>query len=514
MPAPEPLSPDVAKLLDALASGSTALLQRRFWSNGVNQLLARLGEASGVSRVWVFQLLERSPDGILQDYVFEWAAAPRYRQLTQRRFRFFTTIIDDSEYADMVARRQQGSAHSCIVSQLPAGSVRSNLESQQIRSMVTVPIMVNGQWWGTLGFDDCEREIDWPGPGLQALVVAAELIASTIYRHQLSSRKRQVALLERVAGCGAWEVDPNSQATWCSSVLMNALGYPADYATLPLRRLLAHVLPDDRRHLWERLRQGFSSGQSNCRHDVRLKTLMGDVRWYELVIEAHLAEDGRLLGLAGLMIDISQRKQGEVLANVAAEMDELTGVFNRRGMRRRLTELSERCSLGRHFLLLLDIDYFKQINDLYGHPAGDALLVDLAKRLQAQLRPDDCLIRMGGEEFAVIAAELNDGQALALGERLRRSIAEDSFMLAPLEEPPGNIQDNRVSVSMTVSVGIASFSTPECLDMKQALHHQEDIRHCQAMAVAQADQALYAAKEAGRNQVFAYWERINAPESD
>ena len=68
-----PLTPDVAKLLDALSSGSTALLQRRFWSNGVNQLIAALGNASGVSRVWIFQMLEHSPNGILQDYVFECA---------------------------------------------------------------------------------------------------------------------------------------------------------------------------------------------------------------------------------------------------------------------------------------------------------------------------------------------------------------------------------------------------------------------------------------------------------
>ncbi|MGM0615388.1 MAG: GGDEF domain-containing protein, partial [Pseudomonadota bacterium] len=263
-----------------------------------------------------------------------------------------------------------------------------------------------------------------------------------------------------------------------------------------------------------RLRRGLSSGQSNCRHDVRLKTLTGEVRWYELVIEAHLAEDGRLLGLAGLIIDISQRKQGEVLANVAAEMDELTGVFNRRGMLRRLIELFERRSLGRHFLLLLDIDYFKQINDRYGHPAGDVLLVDLAKRLQAQLRSDDCLIRLGGEEFAVIAAELNDNQALALGERLRRSIAEDGFMLEPLAGLPGDTQGVKVSVPMTISVGIASFSAPECFGTEQALHPEEDIRHCQSMAVAQADQALYAAKEAGRNQVRAYWECISVRESD
>ena len=510
---PAPLTPEVSKLLDALASGSVALLQHRFWSNGVNQLMAALGEASGVSRVWVFQMLERSSNGILQDYVFEWASKPEYRQLTQRRFRFFTTIIDDSEYANMVARRQRGGAHTCIVSQLSPGSLRDNLESQRVRSMVTVPIMVNGKWWGTLGFDDCEREVDWLGAGLQALVVAAELIASAIYRHQLSSHKRQVALLERVAGCGAWEIDPDTSATWCSSVLLNALGYPDDYASLPLRRLLAHLMTEDRRNLWCFLRLGFANRQSNCRFDVRLMTLQGEERWYELVMEMHYTQGGRLMGVGGLAIDISQRKQSEVQASVAAEMDELTCVLNRRGMLHYLTNLFEQNHMGPHFLFLLDIDYFKLINDRYGHPAGDALLVTLTKRLQAELRLEDCLVRLGGEEFAVIATGLNDAQALMLAERLRCSIADNAFLLEVMPEISGTLGGRKVQVPVTISVGVTELSTPGDCAGQQKVPMQERIRYCQSMAVAQADQALYAAKEAGRNQVVTYWKWVSALES-
>ena len=94
--------------------------------------------------------------------------------------------------------------------------------------MVTVPIMVDGQWWGTLGFDDCEREVDWEGAGLQALVIGAELIASAIYRQQLTCRQRQVDLLQQVAACGTWEINTRSGATWCSSALLLSLGYPGD----------------------------------------------------------------------------------------------------------------------------------------------------------------------------------------------------------------------------------------------------------------------------------------------
>ncbi|MYL23526.1 diguanylate cyclase [Halomonas alkaliantarctica] len=505
---PAPFTPDAPRLLNALASGSDALLQRRFWSNGVNQLLQALGEASGVSRVWIFQLLEQAPDGLLQDYVFEWAATPRYRQLTQKRFRFFTMAIDDPEYANMVARRQRGEPHTCIVAQMPRGTLSENLESQGIRSMVTVPIMVNGQWWGTLGFDDCEREVAWEGSGLHALTIAAELIASAIYRHQLNSRKRQVELLQRVAACGIWEIDPVTYATWCSEALLATLGYPQDYARLPLRRLLAHIVAEDRGLLWALLRRCSGACDTSCRLDVRLIDQQGKTRWHELVIEADYDACGRLARIAGLAIDISQRKQGEVQAQAAAEFDELTGARNRRGMVRYMRELRQsQTNQPRHYqsayLLLLDIDHFKSINDRYGHPAGDALLKILVKRLSAELRPEDCLVRLGGEEFAILADAPNHAKALQLAERLRRCIAHHPFALEALPGIGGTSHAEQVNVPMTISLGVAT------------LHFSGSLSHCQSMAIAQADQALYLAKESGRDRVVAYWQAcVSVPESD
>ena len=189
---PAPFSPDATSLLKALAVGSHALIDAHFWSEGVDKLLAALGEASGVNRVWIFQTIERNPNGVLQDFVFEWASSSHYRERTQKRFRFFTTLIDDPEYEEMVNGRERGDSHTCITSKVDLGTLRDNLESQSILSMVTVPIMVDGQWWGTLGFDDCEREVNWVGAGLEALVIGAELIASAIYRQHLTRRQRQV----------------------------------------------------------------------------------------------------------------------------------------------------------------------------------------------------------------------------------------------------------------------------------------------------------------------------------
>ncbi|MGP9766256.1 sensor domain-containing diguanylate cyclase [Halomonas sp. AOP13-D3-9] len=484
---PAPLSPDAPSLLKALSIGSSALIDEHFWSDGVDHLLAALGEASGVNRVWIFQTIERNPSGVLQDYVFEWVSSSHYRQRTQKRFRFFTTLIDDAEYEEMVNRRERGESHTCITSKVAPGTLRDNLESQSIQSMVTVPIMVDGQWWGTLGFDDCEREVDWEGAGLQALVIGAELIASAIYRQQLTRRQRQVGLLQRVTDCGIWEVNTLSGATLCSPALLLSLGYPGDYAKLPVRRLLGHVAPDDRRRLLGFLRQRCRRQQTQCRIDLKLRVASGQWRWHELVMEGDYSSEGRLTRIGGLTIDISQRKKTEEQAWTAAEFDALTGMRNRRGLANHLAQLQEFHAAANYHVLMIDIDYFKHINDRYGHPAGDTLLVEMAKRVHDVLRPEDCLARLGGEEFAVTTGDLSPQQVVQLGERIRQRIAHQPFYLTV-----GDTQTPTM-VTLTVSVGIAPLTLSSDLD------------HSQAVAVAQADQALYAAKEAGRNRVVAYW---------
>ncbi|MFY0989141.1 diguanylate cyclase [Halomonas sp. C05BenzN] len=480
MTSPTPLRAE--RLLAALAAGSRALMSAEHWSEGVDRLLAEIGCATGASRVWVFQLLELQPEAVIQDYVFEWADDERHRQLTQRRFRFFASSLKDPVYRRLVEERQRGGHHDIRPHLMAPGPLREHLESQSIRSMATVPIHVHGQWWGTLGIDDCERAISWEGPGLDLLAAASELIAAAIYRHQLTSRSRQIELFHKVADCGVWEVTLRNGSVWCSQALRVALGYPATYPRVPLRRLLARIAPEDRQRLWSTLRDCLDRGARQWRLDVRLRATGDRLQWHEIVAEINHDDQGRARGIAGLVIDISRRKQHEERALAASEIDELTGTLNRRGMARHLGQSLEGEAAGTtlpHHLLLIDIDHFKQINDRYGHPAGDALLKLLARRLRHELRPDDGLARLGGEEFAILVRGLGDRQAIDLADRVRRRIAESPFRIRPHEgaEP--------ISVSVSISVGLAEVPG-----------EGGDPAQRQALA----DQALYAAKHAGRNR--------------
>lgn len=164
--------------------------------------------------------------------------------------------------------------------------------------------------------------------------------------------------------------------------------------------------------------------------------------------------------------------------------DPLTGVNNRRFFDQRLQEEVARAR--RHAVplscLLLDIDHFKNINDTYGHPLGDRVLIDAAAMMRAQLRGSDLLARYGGEEFAALLTHTNGKDALDIAERIRSAIAEHEFLTA-----------ENSSLRVTISIGIATLQ-----------HAGDDLSSECAQLVASADHALYAAKHGGRNRVSSF----------
>jgi diguanylate cyclase (GGDEF)-like protein len=161
--------------------------------------------------------------------------------------------------------------------------------------------------------------------------------------------------------------------------------------------------------------------------------------------------------------------------------DELTGVYNRRYLQRRLLEEFERAR--RYGLplsvLLLDIDHFKRINDQHGHPTGDVALRHFGALCLNTVRASDTVARYGGEELMVIAPHTSAAQALLLAERLRQKVEEAVLVV---ESEPAR----RHELRFTISVGAASLTA--------------DDANCHAL-VESADRALYCAKAEGRNRV-------------
>lgn len=169
-----------AAVLSAIARSAEELTSGKGWPDGVNDLLAALGQATGVSRVWIFQTIKVTDTYITQNYTFEWAAAPRYKQLGMPMFSMFTNKINRPEYRETVQSRLRGEWQKMVVDQLEPGWFKDTLEVQKIKSMLTIPVMVEDQWWGTLGFDDCERAYDWSDVEIALLKTAGYLISNAV----------------------------------------------------------------------------------------------------------------------------------------------------------------------------------------------------------------------------------------------------------------------------------------------------------------------------------------------
>lgn len=189
-----------------------------------------------------------------------------------------------------------------------------------------------------------------------------------------------------------------------------------------------------------------------------------------------LLKNGVRIGAVVAFQDTTERQELARQLRILASTDSLTGAYNRRHFLQLLEQ-----EMARHqrygepaALLMLDLDHFKQVNDHYGHAAGDSVLKFFAACARRMLRRSDHLGRLGGEEFAILLPDTDADGARELAERLRQAIAE-----SPVESEAG-------SIHYSVSIGIALF------------------RHDDSTAdsiLARADHALYRAKHAGRNQV-------------
>lgn len=189
--------------------------------------------------------------------------------------------------------------------------------------------------------------------------------------------------------------------------------------------------------------------------------------------------------LARVRTQIKRKRHSDFLRNRIEETveqaitDPLTGLHNRRYMESHLdTLVREAVRAGRSLsVLVADIDFFKHVNDTYGHDSGDAVLREFANRMRRNTRGIDLACRMGGEEFVIIMPDTEMGRAYQVGERLRACIAAEPFVIS-----------SELAIRVTTSVGLSTLEhaneTPQTLFKR-------------------ADQALYAAKRSGRNRVNA-----------
>lgn len=225
----------------------------------------------------------------------------------------------------------------------------------------------------------------------------------------------------------------------------------------------------------------FARLNGHCRETQTRSKRSGERYIAQVTLDVVRDGKGEITGFVEVFSDITLQKAHEDSLYQRATRDALTGIFNRG----HFTEMANvEIDRARRFaeplsLAMIDIDHFKNINDIYGHAAGDKVIVALAQGVTRYIRKIDIVGRIGGEEFALLLPRANKQPALEVAQRLRLVLSQKKIDLGETE------------VSFTVSIGVAALR-PTTRDLQDLMRN--------------ADAALYKAKREGRNRAEAWFE--------
>lgn len=251
------------------------------------------------------------------------------------------------------------------------------------------------------------------------------------------------------------------------------------------------VHPDDLPCCTAALSRLFASGQLQTDIEYRVRHQDGSWHWNSSNALPMKDDAGKVIGFEGTAKDITVQRELETKVRKMAFFDHLIGLPNRRLLVDRLTQImaASKRSSSYAALMFLDLDNFKPLNDAHGHSVGDLLLIEVAIRLSDSVRKMDTVARFGGDEFVVLLGELGTvepaAQALLVAEKIRASLAEP-YLLTVKQY---GTADKVVEHHCTVSIGVVVFVNHDL--------SQSDV-------LKWADDAMYQAKDAGRNSIRSY----------
>lgn len=331
---------------------------------------------------------------------------------------------------------------------------------------------IDGTWF-------CLRIIPYKnetGEIVGAIVILLDISLRKEAEENLRSGEQRWRAALEATGDGIWEWDIASNRCSLSPAWRKILGYvPDEIADGVLQEWQALIHPEDREDVTQVIEACGNGEPGWFSHEYRIKCKDGHWKWAlsrGAVVER--GHDGKARRLIGTLSDISHKKNAEHEIWYRANYDSLTGLPNRSFFLDRLNyEVMHGKRSGQAFaVMFIDLDRFKEVNDLYGHGAGDLLLRIVSDALKASVRESDTIARLGGDEFTVLLTGTTDSAQVEL-------IAEE--ILRRLSEPT-NVAGHAFHIS--ASIGITFFP-------KDAGSADDLIRN--------ADQAMYEAKNAGRN---------------
>jgi diguanylate cyclase (GGDEF)-like protein/PAS domain S-box-containing protein len=353
---------------------------------------------------------------------------------------------------------------------------RAFLEANGIRSLLELPMVRDGLTLGTVGFDWLARDASWTPEDLTILGVLGATFSQLLARNEAEvalertvadSQMRFAALVDNLPD-PVMRVGPDGELLYAN---------PAAERTL-LAKEGGRIRLSDRANdaIHDSFRVAFDTNEIQT-HTYEVTTPTG-VRHLETRVVPEPGPDGRAQSLLLVSADFTDRRREQQDLEYDASHDPLTGLANRALFLSCLQSAADHhADRGMFAVLYLDLDRFKNVNDSFGHAAGDELLLEVSRRLTTALRQGDVVARLGGDEFTVLIPALDDPAcAVDCANRLLEAVAE-----------PMEVAGHRLIITGSVGVAIAS-----------------DDNHDAAELLHRADAAMYHAKETGRARVVKF----------
>lgn len=315
--------------------------------------------------------------------------------------------------------------------------------------------------------------VEWAG-GVLLTAFIRDVSGRRQAEEALRKSEERYALAAKAANDGLWDWDLESDTIYFGLRWKTMLGFEEDEIGDQPSEWLERIHPSDRPAFDQALSDHLAGRTASFEAEYRIRDHVGEDRWMLVRGVAVTGASGKAFRIAGSQSEITDRKKAESKLRYDALHDSLTGLPNRayffQSLEKTVKEASE--NPARDFaLLFLDLDQFKNVNDTYGHQAGDRCLALIAGRLKNVLRRGEMLARLGGDEFGVIISDLKDPTvATQVSDRVHLTLAE-----------PITLDGKEVFVS--ASIGITLWS--------QRLRSAETL-------VGEADEAMYQAKNSGK----------------
>jgi diguanylate cyclase (GGDEF)-like protein/PAS domain S-box-containing protein len=365
------------------------------------------------------------------------------------------------------------------VSNYPTGTPETR---STVRSMAA-PIIWQKRPIGVLVVGNKTSDYDPADQSLLSVVACAMAPAveakrkTDLAKRAGSAEMARLELAVRGAGEGVWEWTLDDDTFLATPQWAQSLGPGAESTFRRARDWFDRIHPDDLESVRSRIAAHLTGQIPRVDLEYRIKANDSSWRWVKTRGAAQWDQSGRPVRIAGLQNDITEQKEAEQQLVYAAIYDTLTGLFNRGYLLKRLRSAIKAAARYGHplSLCLCDLDNFKSINDSHGHALGDEVLATVGEVLKEGIRSDDVAGRYGGDEFCVVYPHTGAKEAVTGIERIRHRLSE-------LAIPTGD----GGTVGVTATFGIAGFIAGD----------QDD-----KVLFESADQALYRAKEKGRNRI-------------